>query len=430
MARTATVQAWLCIVLLSGVVAAVACMDAEPERTASSASQQRAPRARTATQRGQAGSSLSTDAAEEGKPRSDCYACHERDYRHARRHVDLKPTRCAVCHRETGWHPTQKNHPWPLAGRHAKADCFDCHVGSPPVFEGTDDACVSCHREDYDDADYPGHDKFALTCEDCHSTQGWKPAKEPKRMHAEPEPGETQPTAAETESAPQVDPSTAAEHEPTAAAESPIAAQEEPEPAAQPATGEPSRQAPVSAKSTKGQSAAAPTAATPATRRPAKSAQPTTTSKTAAASRVAAPSKPAASKTATASKATAASKTPTASKSTSTSSNVSSTRAKTKTQSTSKTTAASKTTSTPKPKHPERAFPISQGNHVDIDCETCHSQAGNTGKANTDCVQCHKRSKYDRKHRRITEYPTGVAPLNFCVDCHTKGTVKPVARSR
>ena len=83
-----------------------------------------------------------------------------------------------------------------------------------------------------------------------------------------------------------------------------------------------------------------------------------------------------------------------------------------------------------KPKHPESAFPIASGHHTDIECETCHDQPGTMGKANTDCVQCHKRSKYDRKHTRITDYPAGAAPPSFCVNCHTRGTVRPVARAR
>jgi hypothetical protein len=35
---------------------------------------------------------------------------------------------------------------------------------------------VGCHRDDYDNSPYPGHQTFPTTCSDCHSTVGWKPA--------------------------------------------------------------------------------------------------------------------------------------------------------------------------------------------------------------------------------------------------------------
>ena len=46
------------------------------------------------------------------------------------------------------------------------------------------------------------------------------------------------------------------------------------------------------------------------------------------------------------------------------------------------------------------------------------------GKGNTDCVQCHKRSRFDRKHQGVRDYPLGDAPANFCVECHTRGRIR------
>ena len=72
--------------------------------------------------------------------------------------------------------------------------------------------------------------------------------------------------------------------------------------------------------------------------------------------------------------------------------------------------------------HPEAAFAIKSGNHAGIDCQQCHSLGGVNSKANTSCVHCHARTKYDGKHTRVRSYPQGAAPANFCVGCHTGGT--------
>lgn len=72
--------------------------------------------------------------------------------------------------------------------------------------------------------------------------------------------------------------------------------------------------------------------------------------------------------------------------------------------------------------HPEDAFPIARGDHRGISCARCHSRPGPDGRGNTDCVQCHARTRYDRIHRRVSDYPDGPASPNFCVGCHTRGT--------
>ena len=77
---------------------------------------------------------------------------------------------------------------------------------------------------------------------------------------------------------------------------------------------------------------------------------------------------------------------------------------------------------TPVQAHPESAFPIKSGNHAGIDCQQCHSLGGTNSKANTSCVHCHARSKYDGIHARVRNYPQGAAAPNFCVDCHSHGT--------
>jgi hypothetical protein len=114
---------------------------------------------------------------------SDCASCHLDDFEGARGHVGQRPTTCAVCHVQESWHPAGLHHGfWPLTGKHETARCFACHTGDPPVFRGTGTACVACHRPEYERA--PGHaGRFPTSCEQCHSTDAWKP---PLPGHPEP----------------------------------------------------------------------------------------------------------------------------------------------------------------------------------------------------------------------------------------------------
>lgn len=72
--------------------------------------------------------------------------------------------------------------------------------------------------------------------------------------------------------------------------------------------------------------------------------------------------------------------------------------------------------------HPEAAFPIADGPHKEIECLDCHDLAlGPMGAGNADCVQCHARGEADKDHDEVRDYPSGSAPVNFCLDCHPKG---------
>ena len=115
-----------------------------------------------------------------------CASCHLPEYQRAKNppHAGVRPTACAVCHTQQAWRPSVFDHPYPLLGAHAKARCTACHVGQPPVYAGTSKRCVGCHRDDYDRSEYPGHDRFATTCDDCHSTTAWKPARKPREQLA------------------------------------------------------------------------------------------------------------------------------------------------------------------------------------------------------------------------------------------------------
>lgn len=83
---------------------------------------------------------------------------------------------CASCHSDRSFTPASFDHRWPLTGAHASATCAACHGDSPAVYAGTSKACIDCHRQDYDNSPFPGHDAFSTDCAACHTTTGFRPA--------------------------------------------------------------------------------------------------------------------------------------------------------------------------------------------------------------------------------------------------------------
>jgi len=108
---------------------------------------------------------------------ADCVVCHAEDVQHALNppHEGF-PDSCGTCHSNAAWVPAAFMHSWPLNGAHATIDCASCHVGDPPVYQGTPTVCVGCHQGDYDSSPFPGHDAYPTTCQDCHTTNAWTPA--------------------------------------------------------------------------------------------------------------------------------------------------------------------------------------------------------------------------------------------------------------
>lgn len=113
---------------------------------------------------------------------SDCVYCHEVDYAAAQLplHRDgtknLYPATCGSCHSTKRFRPARFDHPFPLDGQHAETACWQCHVGTPPVFAGTPNRCIDCHATDFAQSSFPGHSAFQDTCLDCHTTSGFTPA--------------------------------------------------------------------------------------------------------------------------------------------------------------------------------------------------------------------------------------------------------------
>jgi hypothetical protein len=112
---------------------------------------------------------------------ASCAGCHLQEYQATTHppHAGVRPTTCAVCHGEAGWHPARSAlvHSFPLEGAHAKAACFECHGGPTPIFEGTTNQCFDCHQKEQTSANaqIEHHSTFPSQCETCHTTTAWKP---------------------------------------------------------------------------------------------------------------------------------------------------------------------------------------------------------------------------------------------------------------
>jgi len=112
----------------------------------------------------------------------DCFSCHEEDYREADdpNHVAAGfPTQCQLCHSNNSWQGAEFVHDtFPLRGRHRTAACQDCH--SSGIYEGLPSDCADCHLEDYNQTEDPNHRRlgFPTDCVTCHGTNAntWEDA--------------------------------------------------------------------------------------------------------------------------------------------------------------------------------------------------------------------------------------------------------------
>ncbi len=159
---------------------------------------------------------------------SDCYSCHEADYRRTTNpnHVARGfPTQCASCHNTTAFRsaaganlgparlplggadrpdpgkarllpegvdrsvhgqarfsrggPDRPDHArtrFPLTGAHLRVDCARCHLGGR--YPGTPTDCRACHQRQYQSTTNPNHAAagFLADCASCHTTRAWTPA--------------------------------------------------------------------------------------------------------------------------------------------------------------------------------------------------------------------------------------------------------------
>lgn len=114
---------------------------------------------------------------------SDCFACHEADYRATTdpdHELKGMPTNCAICHTPEDWSSEGINHDatgFPLEGAHAEATCNSCHDAGYDLPL----TCNGCHLTDYAstaNGDGPNHllYEFSQDCLLCHTQVVWRPS--------------------------------------------------------------------------------------------------------------------------------------------------------------------------------------------------------------------------------------------------------------
>ena len=125
-----------------------------------------------------------------------CASCHQPAKRpiprlaacatcHADHHAGRLGERCEACHSPTSWKQDQllvdhQRTRLPLVGAHAVQGCPTCHVQAQAgTYRGLDPTCRGCHLHTVEDRrPHPDHtrDLAFLSCQDCHTALGWRPA--------------------------------------------------------------------------------------------------------------------------------------------------------------------------------------------------------------------------------------------------------------
>lgn len=108
-----------------------------------------------------------------------CVGCHE-DL-----HLGQLGTNCESCHVETTWQPQgmialHQRSRFPLVGVHTTVSCRRCHPGATVGrFTPTDTECVTCHRDDLQNATNPNHLGLGWVdrCDRCHVPTTWLQAE-------------------------------------------------------------------------------------------------------------------------------------------------------------------------------------------------------------------------------------------------------------
>jgi hypothetical protein len=125
-------------------------------------------------------------------PLNQCETCHQDA--HAGQFKNGETLLCSRCHKESSFHDLTFDHDrdsrYPLTGKHALAQCGQCHL--PQKIRGVttiryrpiDMRCASCHL-DVHGGQFRNRDTGEpQACDDCHDTKAFKPA--PKFIHAPP----------------------------------------------------------------------------------------------------------------------------------------------------------------------------------------------------------------------------------------------------
>ena len=108
-----------------------------------------------------------------------CASCHQADYNTTTdpSHTAAQlPSDCSQCHTTASWSGGTFNHSttkFALTGAHIPLDCNSCHGDG--VYAGKGTTCVTCHLNDYNATNNPGHQGagFPTGCATCHTTATW-----------------------------------------------------------------------------------------------------------------------------------------------------------------------------------------------------------------------------------------------------------------
>ena len=113
----------------------------------------------------------------------ECAGCHDDP------HQSRLGNDCARCHTPTSFHIVRaleihEQTSFPLTGRHASADCTECHLrNGERRFSDVPTECFACHEDDYRaTTTHPIHtgtatsEPFPRDCSQCHRPSGWSPA--------------------------------------------------------------------------------------------------------------------------------------------------------------------------------------------------------------------------------------------------------------
>lgn len=114
---------------------------------------------------------------------ANCNICHLSDLLAANisvpNHQEL-PITCIICHTTSSWQNLDFDHTitgFAIEGIHQTLDCSACHETG---FSNTDNNCMDCHADDYNQTTSPDHISAGFDPDDCHlchNALGWIPAE-------------------------------------------------------------------------------------------------------------------------------------------------------------------------------------------------------------------------------------------------------------
>ncbi|MEZ4845744.1 MAG: hypothetical protein R2877_01870 [Bdellovibrionota bacterium] len=102
----------------------------------------------------------------------ECSSCHKDP------HMGSLSQECSNCHGQIAWLPSSFRHNqtgFELSGAHRFLSCDRCHANR--IFGGLPNECMFCHLKDFN-ASLPQHVGAPMTCNTCHYTFGFRPAKQ------------------------------------------------------------------------------------------------------------------------------------------------------------------------------------------------------------------------------------------------------------